>query len=186
MEISTLFPQVVFHEKMENFSSVKEDLIASIYKLKDNDFGRQASNNGGGWQSNENPTEFRDFIQNLVDSMQIFVTCELCNFWVNVNPPGGYNKQHVHPEAHLSGVFWVKTPPNSGVLTFPNPFAYTQSNFILKFPKEFRDKHKIYTTVDYSPQPGEIIVFPSDLYHGVDPNMSMEDRISIAFNLRTI
>ena len=52
MEISTLFPQVVFHEKMENFSSVKEDLIASIYKLKDKDFGRQASNNGGGWQSN--------------------------------------------------------------------------------------------------------------------------------------
>jgi len=186
MEVSLAFPQVLFHEKLENFTQLKDELIATVYKLKDKTRGRLASNRGGGWQSEDSPVEFKQFVEDLVESMEIFVNCKLENWWVNINPPGAFNKQHVHPESHLSGVIWFKCPPNSGCLTFPNPFAYTQSNFILKFPKAFRDKHKLYHTIDYDAQEGEIIVFPSDLYHGVDPNMSNHDRISLAFNLTTI
>ena len=186
MEVSLAFPQVLFHEKLESFTTLKDDLITSVYKLKDSSIGRSASNSGGGWQSEDSPVEFKQFVEDLVQSMEIFVHCRIENWWVNVNPPGAYNKQHVHPESQMSGVVWFKCPPASGCLTFPNPFAYTQSNFILKFPKDFRDKYMIYHTKDHQPQEGEIIVFPSDLYHGVDPNQSNQDRISLAFNLTTI
>ena len=35
MEVSLAFPQVLFHEKLENFTQLKDELIAAVYKLKD-------------------------------------------------------------------------------------------------------------------------------------------------------
>ena len=86
MEVSLAFPQVLFHEKLENFTSFKDDLIASVYKLKDSSRGRSASNRGGGWQSEDSPVEFKQFVEDLVQSMEIFVNCRVENWWVNVNP----------------------------------------------------------------------------------------------------
>ena len=32
----------------------------------------------------------------------------LGNMWANVNPPGGYNRAHIHPNCTWSGVYYVK------------------------------------------------------------------------------
>ena len=29
------------------------------------------------------------------------------NMWANINPPGGYNRPHLHPNSHFSGVYYT-------------------------------------------------------------------------------
>ena len=40
----------------------------------------------------------------------------LGNMWANINPPGGYNASHIHPNSLFSGVYYVKAPQKSGAL----------------------------------------------------------------------
>ena len=42
--------------------------------------------------------------------------------WANINPPGGMNRAHQHPNSHLwSGVYYIKAPKNSGDLKIDDP-----------------------------------------------------------------
>jgi uncharacterized protein (TIGR02466 family) len=45
----------------------------------------------------------------------------LGNMWANINPPGGYNRPHTHPNSLWSGVYYVKTPKNCGHLKLEDP-----------------------------------------------------------------
>ena len=36
------------------------------------------------------------------------------NMWANINPPGGYNRPHIHPNSHFSGVYYIKATKDSG------------------------------------------------------------------------
>ena len=54
-------------------------------------------------------------------------------------------------------------------------------------PNQRRPKD-CWTKVNFTPTPGKMIIFPSWLYHAVNPNMSTEEgdaanRIIISFNL---
>ena len=67
----------------------------------------------------------------------------LGNMWANINPPGGMNRAHQHPNSLWSGVYYVKAPKNSGnlkivfnldkILTGPEP---TSNTFISLLAKE--------------------------------------------------
>jgi uncharacterized protein (TIGR02466 family) len=50
----------------------------------------------------------------------------LDNIWVNINKYKDFNIPHTHPSSKLSGVFYIKTPKNSGNLSFVNdsPIEY--------------------------------------------------------------
>jgi uncharacterized protein (TIGR02466 family) len=41
--------------------------------------------------------------------------------WANINPPGGYNRPHMHPNSLWSGVYYIKTPKNCGHLKLEDP-----------------------------------------------------------------
>ena len=45
----------------------------------------------------------------------------LGNMWANVNPPGGYNRAHLHPNCVWSGVYYIKTPEKCGALRLKDP-----------------------------------------------------------------
>ena len=45
----------------------------------------------------------------------------LGNMWANINPPGGSNRAHQHPNSLWSGVYWIKTPKNCGHLKIDDP-----------------------------------------------------------------
>ena len=85
--------------------------------------------------------------------------------WINISPPHGYNGLHNHGSSDKihSGVLYLKCPPNSGNINFYNIF-------------------NISTSYIHPPKEKEIIIFPNNLPHSVNPNLSQEDRISIAFN----
>ena len=41
--------------------------------------------------------------------------------WANINPPGGYNRPHIHPNSHFSGVYYIKATKDSGDIVFNDP-----------------------------------------------------------------
>ena len=105
--------------------------------------------------------------------------------WTNINPPHASNRQHTHPHALWSGVYYVQTPPNCGLLYFTDPRPQTQ--VLTPYYDLKRRSPTTWMEVHYQPIEGRIIVFPAWLPHAVQPNLTEEegdaaDRISISFN----
>ena len=105
---------------------------------------------------------------------------KLGNMWANINPPGGYNKPHIHPNSLFSGVYYVKTPPNSGRLICNDPRPCIQT--CMPNRKKGQPPKHLWREVNLQPQENRAIMFNSWLWHTVEPNKSNEDRISVSFN----
>jgi len=103
------------------------------------------------------------------------------NMWANINPPGGYNRPHIHPNSHFSGVYYIKAPQNSGDIVFNDP----RSGAHMIMPERIKDikpPSHLWREVRINPLEGRLIMFPSWLWHCVDPNESNDIRISVSFN----
>ena len=84
-------------------------------------------------------------------------------FWFNVMCNGHRTGIHDHAKiASVSGVFYLQCQPDSGDLFFRKEGE--------------KDLH-------FQPKVGKMILFPSNLKHGVLENKSSTKRISLAFNL---
>jgi len=105
---------------------------------------------------------------------------KLGNMWANINPPGGYNKPHIHPNSLFSGVYYVKTPPNSGRLICNDPRPGIQT--CMPNRKKGQPPKHLWREVNLQPQENRAIMFNSWLWHNVEANQSNEDRISVSFN----
>ena len=104
----------------------------------------------------------------------------LGNMWANINPSGGYNKPHVHPNALFSGVYYVKTPPNCGRLICQDPRPGIQT--CMPTRKKEKPPKYLWRDVHLQPQENRAIIFPAWLWHAVEPNESNDIRISVSFN----
>ena len=104
----------------------------------------------------------------------------LGNMWANINPPGGYNAPHTHPNSLFSGVYYVKTPKNCGKLSCYDPRPGVQQCM----PKRIKGtppKH-LWRETQLDAREGLIIMFPAWLWHAVELNESNDIRISVCFN----
>ena len=104
----------------------------------------------------------------------------LGNMWANINPPGGYNAPHIHPNSLFSGVYYVKAPKGSGSLVCNEPRAGAQLNMPVRKPG--KPPKELWREVHLEPKEGRIIMFPFYLWHNVEPNLSNDIRISVSFN----
>jgi len=143
-----------------------------------------------GWHSTTNMQEIPVF-KPLVDElfkMQNEVFQEewlesepvIGNMWANINPPGGYNRPHLHPNSHYSGVYYIKAPKNSGQIVFNEPRS--AAHMVMPRRKEGEPPSHLWREVRVDPLEGRIIIFPAWLWHCVEPNLSNEIRISVSFN----
>lgn len=103
--------------------------------------------------------------------------------WITSLKSGGFNSPHIHPRSTISGVYYVKTPPEvvenkdgsfAGWLGFMDPRSNAQ---IWPLPT-----HLNYFFIP--PVEGSLVLFPSYLQHFVPPFNAEGDRVAIAFNLR--
>jgi uncharacterized protein (TIGR02466 family) len=104
----------------------------------------------------------------------------LGNMWANINPPGGYNRAHTHPNSLWSGVYYVKAPINSGHLKVEDPKPCI--NISRPKRKQGQLPKHLWNEVHFEPIAGRLIMFPSWLNHCVDTNQSNDIRISVSFN----
>jgi len=106
----------------------------------------------------------------------------LQNSWIVKHNKNHWGQIHHHANSLLSGVYYLKTPPNSGNINFHKNCLHMNM-----FPPSIRMEYDLinYYNVDqYSlrPKAGKILIFPAHLEHSIDINKSDNDRYSCAFN----
>ena len=182
------FPTPIYIADIKH-STLNQELERDILAWSNKDKGITRTNIQG-WHSDTNMNELPEYAK-LVDMLysaqrtiydQEYYESEpfLGNMWANINPPGGSNRAHIHPNSLWSGVYYVKAPQNSGQLKIEDP----RSVALMTRPKQ-KDVPKpdrLLREHHYEPKTGRLIMFPSWLNHCVDPNNSNDIRISVSFN----
>ena len=143
-----------------------------------------------GWHSHttmQDMPEYKKLVSMLYASQktiydQEHLTSEpvLGNMWANINPPGGMNRAHQHPNSLWSGVYYIKAPKNSGHLKIDDPRSV--ASMTRPRQKEGQLPDRLLRETHYEPIAGRLIMFPGWLMHCVDPNESDDIRISVSFN----
>ena len=180
------FPTIIYGKdiKLDNQLFANE-----IIEWSKRDPGLQKTNRNG-WHSETNMHKmpvFKPLVNELFVMMKEIWQEEwlsrepvLGNMWANINPPGGYNKPHVHPNSTFSGVYYIKCLPNSGKLVCNDPRPGVQTHMPTR--KEGQQPKELWREVHLNPQENRVIVFPAWLWHCVEPNESNDIRISVSFN----
>ena len=188
MHRDLLFPTPVYIADIKH-PTLNQELERDIVAWSKQDKGIVRTNVQG-WHSTTNMherPEFKKLVNMLYACQKTIYEQEyyesepvLGNMWANINPPGGSNRAHQHPNSLWSGVYWIKTPKNCGQLKIDDP----RSVACMTRPrqKDTKKPDRLWRETHYEPVAGRCIMFPSWLMHCVDPNESNDIRISVSFN----
>ena len=110
--------------------------------------------------------------------------CKVDHAWIVSQYENEYNPIHFHTYCDLSSVMWLKVPPfdhRSKEGNLPE-YKFSRDGMI-----EFVYKTACPTglekgSLSFSPEPGKMTIFPSNLLHTVYPFQGPGERRSIAFN----
>ena len=181
------FPSPILQFGVDGFPDQRDQIIRSIYSIKETTESVSYSNEGG-WQSpKQDPTPHILF--KSVDSiMTQFLNEELQynvgNVWFNVNSEGSFNHKHTHPCCDLAAVFYVKVPEGDcGRLEIENPNYFNQVKLLDAMKPDIKESMVAFTSMWLNPVEGCGFIFPSHLVHRVSKNNTQEDRISISWNM---
>jgi len=159
-------------------------LLARCHKHQQSVESLTLSNNGGYQGHNFYDQEFTDLVLSNLPIMPNQSMPKIrIQSWINLNGHGHWNSLHNHLDESclISGVFYVCCPKNSGDIMFYDP----------RFLSNAGTHYRYYNTnecnsgghISITPSENLLLFFPPSLMHMVTPNMSQEERCSIAFNI---
>ena len=196
--IHALFPTLIYEGWYPSYEeTLKEKLISYVHKLKENDTeGQQICTEKypNGYTSYFTKTTL--FTDPLLADLVSFMQQSAVNFatehhwdtknfepvmdvlFANINPKFCCQGDHMHPNCHISGVFYVSAPIGCPSLNIKDP---RPARWML--PPEADETRLENTFNAFVPaEAGKLLLFPSWLEHGIRQNMSDNERISMSFN----
>ena len=196
------FPTPVCTVDLTESEPLNDSLLHHILKWRDSDpegIVRSNFKQAGSWHSTIDMHQRPEFTA-LVDivlamAQQVFNQQHyhrdyqpvIDSMWANINPRGGFNRCHSHPDTLWSGVYYVQAPARCGRLCFHDPRL--QSRVMAPVLSAEAQNHLgSWPEVYFEPVAGRMILFPAWLQHDVEPNLSdlpgdSGNRISISFNI---
>ena len=177
------WPFLVHRFFITEHKTINDDISKRLYEISKEEEGKIYSNYKG-YHSND--LKHENCMKPLTEAaipmalgkiisdfqMEKNITGEFgIGIWGNLNNPNSYNKPHLHTNSHLSGIYYVKIPKDSGRLCLYNPNQYHDLDPFMN--------QNLYII----PKEGDIYIWRSDVVHDVEINNSKEDRISVAFNI---
>ena len=195
VHLDRIFPTPIWSA---DFDINNKELYDWCKELQKNDTNGRNKSNYGGWQSNDidlekylNVKPVKDLffaIMNMAN--QAIIDCnykeehknvKIGNSWININSKDCYNSTHVHAGTTFSGVYYVKSSEQSGLIRFERNFY---ESFLINSYGKINDRSELNADgVYYSPVEGRILLFPSYIPHSVEKNKDDLERVSISFNV---
>lgn len=102
------------------------------------------------------------------------LTVKVRESWCNIGGEKSFQHFHIHGESDISGVYYYQTTGSDGDIVFRNPSLVNRFH---------RLTYNIDNSVNYKPEVGKLLLFPSFLEHAVFHNNTVNTRISISFNI---
>ena len=205
-ELSHFFPLSVYKTKLGLGKSYREQLIHEVK----NDFSSKNfdhKNNKNAWTGDLYGFEFlheRNLFEDLFRDISKYVEfyCRKLNIsenifdfyytrsWATVAYEQQDIEMHQHMQSHISAVYYLNVPKDSGNLLLEPFRGDNQNEFIpgLLRSRNFRDG-LIKTSLYLSPgasinvETDDIIIFPSKTRHGTEKSKCQESRMSISADI---
>ena len=143
------------------------------------------------WQTKsanlQHQSEFKLFSDTIIQSNKVILNTlkydiediVITDMWANVIKSGEAHRPHTHSNNFLSGVYYLYSDQNAGII-FCDPRP--ASKVIVPRKKEnILDNADI---IQYASKTNRAIIFPSWLVHYVPINTSSKNRISISWNIQ--
>lgn len=124
---------------------------------------------------------FKDLLDPILNCTQEYIeelklpgqyAIQLGQSWLNTTSAYGFQEYHRHIPSTISGCIYFSSPKKYGNFYVKNPFEYD-----MHYELEIFKEKKI---IDL--EAGDILLFPSNLEHGVMQNPSDKKRHSLCFN----
>ena len=171
------FPTIIYIKDLPNANELNTYLEKQIIEWSNKDKGVNKTNVNG-WHSQTDmhlkkeydplSKELFQMQKEIIEEEYLDMNPKLGNMWANINPPGGYNNSHIHPNSLFSGVYYVKGQPNSGRLSLMDPRPGAQQ--CMPTRKKGKLPRELWRETYYDPIPGRLIMFPAWMWHKVEPN----------------
>jgi len=190
MNIEWIFPTEIWNKKIENYKSINKKLYKASMDLFNYDKKGREKSNYGGWHSDflhnyenyitENFNELIDIIYKILDDKKFGLDLKITDMWVNINNNGDYNLPHCHSNCNFSGCYYVKVPEDSGNMVFLEPYKWHNRNNSKMVEPDSTNflEHSVIL------EEGMLHIFRGFLPHKVNENLSKNERVSIAFNIK--
>ena len=182
--INGIFPTPIYMSKLDRELTNKE--LSFIDKTK-----LDVYKNEGNTTSNDNYILNNKTFKNLKEDLDLRVkdyfekvisptdsiTPYITQSWLNYTEKNQYHHKHVHPNSLVSGVFYINCDKEHDKIKFFNDKFQT-------IKPEIKDWN-IWNSETwwFSVKTGDIILFPSSLFHMVENKKGANTRISLAFNV---
>ena len=129
--------------------------------------------------------EYLDLLKIDPDKLRLYYT----RSWATVSQGREQITPHRHRQAHLSLVYYLKKPEQSGGICFmdkepPNqftPYLFREEmrhHRVVKEPALFNSQ-----VVTMHPKEDDVCIFPAMVEHATEPNLSDQPRLSIAVDI---
>jgi uncharacterized protein (TIGR02466 family) len=182
-EITTIFPTSFMRASINRELSSDEIERVAYHKKHSYPNGPNLVSNDNHILNSEFP-EIRKFIEDAVNHyafniMRIGddVKFHITQSWLNFVEPGNPHHAHQHPNSIFSGVFYFNATEEHDSLVFIDHIPYSTILFTKK-DWNIYNCESIATPV----KTGDLLLFPSNTHHTVDPTTGDYTRISLAFN----
>ena len=106
---------------------------------------------------------------------------EFTSSWYVKMQQGGHLSAHIHELGWISGAVYLAMPtPKAGSVEGAFEYGTHGDDYPINPPKN----HTSFPVANVMPKVGDIVLFPSSLFHRTIPFNSFEERICIAFDLK--
>jgi len=174
-----IFPTKIYSDFLDR--RITDEELGEVIKLGEethNNFGNLISDNQN-ILDNEKFIDIKNFIQSSLNEyiqkniqpkneVSIYIT----QSWLNYSRTNEFHHLHYHKNSYLSGVFYFNTVENDKIM-----LVDSQPKYCLEIESEYSTDHW-----NFPVKHGQLVLFPSFLYHKVEKNSGEETRVSLSFN----
>ena len=179
--------------RLEKMDELNQELLAYVYRMRKDDPKGVKRSNMLGWHSKDVDIQaskpHMKFFNKIAPCLER-VTKDLnwnrqeygykiTSTWAIINPKYACNQSHLHGNNLISAAYYVKFPKNSGNIVFQDP---RPSNMFYNARCQKLNSLNEQEVIVY-PETGVLAMFPSYLWHWVQPNLTDEDRVILSFNV---